>query len=65
MPPCQITRRPAPKGSQGVWVEDKAWGMSYALAALDADGASRSISRSGRANLDKAQEKSAIDGRTR
>ena len=25
-------------GLQGVWVEDKAWGMSYVLAALDSDG---------------------------
>ncbi len=39
MPPCQVTRRPAPTGSQGVWVENQAWGMSYVLAALDADGA--------------------------
>ena len=35
MPPTQISRRPAPKGLQGVWVEDKAWGMSYVLATTD------------------------------
>jgi uncharacterized protein (DUF608 family) len=38
MPPTQISRRPAPAGLQGVWVEDKAWGMSYVLAALDEEG---------------------------
>ncbi len=62
MPPCQITRRPAPKGLQGVWVEDKAWGMSYALAALDADGArfGASLGVDG-PTWDRAQEKSAIE----
>ena len=35
MPPTQISRCPAPKGLQGVWVEDKAWGMSYVLATTD------------------------------
>ena len=38
MPPSQATRRPAPSGVKGVWVEDKAWGMSYVLAALEEDG---------------------------
>jgi uncharacterized protein (DUF608 family) len=36
IPPPLISRRPAPPGLKGVWVEDKAWGMSYVLAALDA-----------------------------
>ena len=35
MPPPQISRRSAPTGLKGVWVEDKAWGMSYVLAATD------------------------------
>jgi uncharacterized protein (DUF608 family) len=35
MPPPQISRRAAPKGLKGVWVEDKAWGMSYVLATTD------------------------------
>src|SRR5579863_4298067 len=35
MPPSRIERRQAPSGLTGVWVEDKAWGMSYVLAALD------------------------------
>ena len=35
MPPPQISRRPAPEGLKGVWVEDKAWKMSYVLAAVD------------------------------
>lgn len=34
LPPPEIERRPAPQGLSGVWVEDKAWGMSYVLAAL-------------------------------
>jgi uncharacterized protein (DUF608 family) len=38
MPAPQISRRPAPHGLKGVWVEDKAWGMSYVLAAVDEDG---------------------------
>ena len=37
MPEPRIRRRPAPAGLSGVWVEDKAWGMSYVLAALDGD----------------------------
>ena len=39
LPEPQIERRPAPNGLSGVWVEDKAWGMSYVLAALDESGA--------------------------
>lgn len=35
MPPTQISRRPPPTGLKGVWVEDKAWGMSYVLATAD------------------------------
>ena len=35
MPPPQISRRAAPAGLKGVWVEDKAWGMSYVLATTD------------------------------
>jgi len=35
MPTPQISRRAAPKGLKGVWVEDKAWGMSYVLATTD------------------------------
>lgn len=38
MPPPEITRRPAPAGLSGIWVEDRAWGMSYVLAALESDG---------------------------
>jgi len=38
MPPPQVSRRAAPPGIKGVWVEDKAWGMSYVLAALDSEG---------------------------
>ena len=38
MPPPQVSRRPAPAGIKGVWVEDKSWGMSYVLAALDEAG---------------------------
>ena len=34
LPEPHIERRPAPEGLAGVWVEDKAWGMSYVLAAL-------------------------------
>jgi uncharacterized protein (DUF608 family) len=58
MPPPQISRRPAPDGLKGVWVEDKAWGMSYVLAAVDADDV-----RTGGAlgvdprNWEKAEEK--------
>ena len=37
MPPPDISRRPAPSGLKGVWVEDKAWGMSYVLAALEVE----------------------------
>ncbi len=37
MPPPHIERRPAPEGLSGVWVENKAWGMSYVLAAIDED----------------------------
>ncbi len=37
MPPARISRRPAPKGLEGVWVENPPWGMSYVLAALDAE----------------------------
>ncbi len=37
MPPPQIRRRPVTDGLRGVWVEDKAWGMSYVLAALEAE----------------------------
>jgi uncharacterized protein (DUF608 family) len=37
MPAPQIIRRAAPAGIKGVWVENKSWGMSYVLAALDAD----------------------------
>ncbi len=39
LPPPQIERRPAPPGMAGVWVEDKRWGMSYVLAALEEDAA--------------------------
>ena len=35
MPPSQISRRAAPAGLNGVWVEDKAWGMSYVLGTTD------------------------------
>jgi len=35
MPPPQISRRAPPAGLKGVWVEDKAWGMSYVLATTD------------------------------
>ena len=35
MPNPRIARRSAPAGLSGVWVEDKAWGMSYVLAAVD------------------------------
>jgi uncharacterized protein (DUF608 family) len=35
MPPPQTSRRPAPDGLKGVWVEEKSWGMSYILAALN------------------------------
>ena len=35
MPPPQISRRSAPEGLKGVWVEDNAWGMSYVLATAD------------------------------
>jgi len=34
LPEPHIERHPAPAGLSGVWVEDKAWGMSYVLAAL-------------------------------
>jgi uncharacterized protein (DUF608 family) len=33
-----VERRNAPEGLNGTWVEDKAWGMSYVLAALDETG---------------------------
>ena len=39
LPEPHIERRPAPAGLSGVWVEDKAWGMSYVLAALEESGA--------------------------
>jgi uncharacterized protein (DUF608 family) len=35
MPPPQIERHSMPAGLAGSWVEDKAWGMSYLVAALD------------------------------
>ena len=35
MPPTRIERRAAPEGLKGAWVEDKNWGMSYVVAALD------------------------------
>jgi len=35
LPEPHIERRPAPAGLSGVWVEDKGWGMSYVLAALE------------------------------
>ena len=35
LPLPQIERRRAPAGLSGVWVEDKAWRMSYVLAAVD------------------------------
>ena len=38
MPPSQISRRAAPAGLKGVWVENPVWGMSYALAAIDTQG---------------------------
>jgi uncharacterized protein (DUF608 family) len=34
MPPSQVSRRSAPAGLAGTWIEDKAWGMSYVLAAI-------------------------------
>ena len=37
MPNPRIARRPAPAGLSGVWVEDKAWGMSYVLAAVNGE----------------------------
>jgi uncharacterized protein (DUF608 family) len=39
LPPPNVTRRNAPEGLAGTWVEDKGWGMSYVLALLDAPGA--------------------------
>ena len=35
MPEPHIERRTPPAGLDGVWVENKAWGMSYVLAAVD------------------------------
>ena len=35
LPKPQIERRAAPDGLSGTWVEEKAWGMSYVLAAID------------------------------
>jgi len=35
LPEPHIERRPAPHGLSGVWVEDKAWGVGYVLAALE------------------------------
>ena len=35
LPQPHIERGQAPAGLSGVWVENKAWGMSYVLAALD------------------------------
>jgi uncharacterized protein (DUF608 family) len=35
LPAPHIERRPAPADLSGVWMEEKAWGMSYVLAALD------------------------------
>src|SRR5579864_3441524 len=37
MPTPRIERRAAPSSLSGVWVEEKAWGMSYVLAAVDED----------------------------
>src|SRR2546422_5625172 len=37
MPNPRIARRPSPAGLSGVWVEDKAWGMSYVLAAMNGE----------------------------
>lgn len=37
MPAPRIERRDAPSSLSGVWVEEKAWGMSYVLAAVDED----------------------------
>lgn len=37
MPPPHVTRRAAPAGLSGTWVEDQAWGMSYVLAALGSE----------------------------
>ena len=38
MPPPQISRRAAPAGLKGVWVEEKSWGMSYVLAVAEENG---------------------------
>jgi uncharacterized protein (DUF608 family) len=35
MPQPVVERRPPPTGLSGVWVENKAWGMGYVLAAVD------------------------------
>jgi len=35
LPEPHIERHPAPADLSGVWVEEKTWGMSYVLAALD------------------------------
>ena len=32
MPAAKISRRPAPEGLKGIWVENRSWGMSYVLA---------------------------------
>jgi uncharacterized protein (DUF608 family) len=37
MPEPRVKRRQAPAGLQGIWVQDKAWGMSYVLAVMDED----------------------------
>ena len=37
MPAPQVSRRAAPAGLSGTWVEDKSWGMSYVLAAVGED----------------------------
>ena len=34
MPAGHVTRRKAPTGLSGIWVENKPWGMSYVLAAI-------------------------------
>ncbi len=38
MPTPHVERRSAPEGLNGAWVEDKGWGMSYVLCALEEPG---------------------------
>jgi len=58
MPPPQVSRRSTPPGLKGVWVEEKAWGMSYVMATAD-DGDVRTGGALGvdPQNWEKAEEK--------